>query len=377
MALVLPAATALATAAAPAISKAAGGLLSNLQVAIKNGTRVSSLADLARPARVEPLMIVEKSIAQQPYMEDIAKFSLTNFIGYYVQAINLLMNVGRIDTLKVFDSLNPYRSQGSVKDAVWSMEHYQQGLPSLEAFTQPAERGLVASLEDAQPDSNADIRAEMPKQVFEVDNLAVGKMITVELRDGDQSNKLPILVRLVPAAMPTQSMTHIFTAGGRDTWVDRYHLVRGGQIRAVRDGILGIDLIDDHRRALANDTSGVAQQIIDRRRNNLKKTLVTGAVSMADASNIAVMSKETAVAMGRAMYGKIDSKAVRDKIFDNSYLLMLIVVDERWERVTIYHRGQDMGSDYSFKEIKGAEKNKGPDITEVFKSFHQVLGQGV
>jgi hypothetical protein len=349
------------------------GKLSN--VAIKGG-KIGSLADLARPARVEPLVLVDQSIADQPYMEDIMKMSLTTFAGYYMQAVAMVMNVGRIDTLKVLDSLNPTRSEGSltqaVKDAVWSKESYAQGLPSLEAFQQPMEPGLILSLEDAGGNRAPSLSVEDDsiKKLYEVENLAVGKMLNVELKDGENSGKLPVLIRLLPTKVPSKVLTHIFTATTKNTsWKERYHLWRAGQIRFVRDLMFSIDLIDEHRKALINDTSNVYMTITDRRRNNLTKAAATGTPSMADASNIAVISMATAKDIGRTLAGKIEQVSVRKKIFDATYLMLLVVVDERWERVTVYHRGVDMPTELSFKEIKNSEKGKGPDITEILKAY--------
>jgi len=374
MAIILPAVAAAGAAAVPvlgqAIGKTTGHLIVSLSNLVAKGNSISSLADLSRPARVEPLVLVEKSLEGQPYMEDLMKFGLTTFTGYYMQAVSMITNVGKIDTLKVFDSLNPYRSQGSIKDAVWSNEAYQDGLPKLEAFHQPLEKKLVASLEDADPS----IKAEIPSKLFEADNLAVGKLINVELKDGDHTAKIPVLVRLVPVTVPSQALSHIFTAGGRDSWGDRYRLWKGGQISFVRDLIFGMDMVDQHRKALANDSSGALSEITTRRRNNIRKQAMTGTASMADASNIAVITKQTAKEMGRALYGKLENKAIRDKIFDNSYLLVLMVVDDQYERVTVYHRGVDLVTNYSFREIKGMEKNKGQDVTEMFKVFHQMMG---
>lgn len=383
-----------------ALSKLGNTLLSSLANAVKNGTEITSLADIARPARVEPLVLVDQVLANQPYMESVMKFSLTTFSGYYLQAVSMIMNVGRIDTLKVFDSLNPNRSIGdlNVKDAIWSQETWNNGLPSLEAFTQPVERGLIAvALEAAEfggavmenakgapptPNAPAAPRQSMSvaddsKRIYEIENLAVGKLLNVELRDGDQSKKIPVLIRLLPTKIPSNSLTHMFTAGGADTWGDRWHLVRAGQIRFVRDFIFQIDMLDEHFKALINDKSGTYAAITDRRKNNVKKAALTGSVSLADASNIAVVSSETAKQMASKLYGKLDNMAVRQKIFDNSYLLLLVVVDERWERVTVYHRGLDFATEYSFKEIQNNEKGKGPDITEIFKMFHQSMGSNI
>ena len=346
--------------------------MNKIAAAVSNGQSIKSLADVSRPARVEPLVVIDQPLKDQPYMTDVLKFVLTTFTGYYLQAVSLVMNVGRIDTLKTLDALNPNRSIGGgvskLKDAIFSGEAYSQGLPALEAFDAPMEHpNLVVSVE-ARPDAEVD--DETLKRFYEVDNLAVGKLVSVELRDGEHSAKLPIMIRLVPTTVPSQVITHIFTASSKNrSFKERYHLWRAGQIRLVKDLMLSVDLIDEHRKALLNDTSNVYMTMTDRRRNNVINAINTKTPSMSDASNIAVITKDTAREIGRTMHGKIDSLSVRKAIFDATYLMLLVVVDEQWERVTVYHRGIDQPTDVSFREIKGAEKGSGPDITEVLKAY--------
>lgn len=363
-----------ATIAANAASNAIGAIVQ----AARNGTDISSLADLSRPARVEPLVLVEQTLQNQPFMENVMKFGLTNFAAYYLQAFNMLMNVGRIETLKVFDSLNPNRNFGMGQGAllqgtVLSQEDFEQGLPSLEAYDRPAVPGLIASLESFDEVSGS---AKIDK-LYEVESLSVGKLVNVELKDGDNIAKIPVLIRLQATTVKTDIMTHIFTAGGRDSYGERFQLARAGLLRPIRDLIFGIDLIDEHRRALMNDTSGAYKAITDRRRNNVKKAAMSGVVSAADASNIAVITKETAKVIGQKLYGKLDTQAVRERIFNNSYLLLLIVVDERYEQITVYHRGLDIPGEHSFKEIASAEKGRGQDITEVYKMILGAMGSNV
>ncbi len=363
-----------ATAASGAALKLGSLSMAKIKTAIANGQSTKSLVDLARPARVEPMVIVDKSLEDQPYMTDVMKFALTTFTGYYLQAVSMVIGVGRIDTLKVLDTLNPNRSIGgsarNLKEAVFAAESYAEGLPSMETFEQPMEReDLLVSIEATAGQSLAP-DDETIKRFYEVDNLAVGKLVNVELRDGDQSAKIPVMIRLVPTTVPPNVLTHIFTANAKNTSLkERYHLWRSGQIRLVRDLMFSVDMIDEHRKTLINDTSNVYMTMADRRRNNVVKAVGSQSPSMADASNIAVITKETAKEMARNLYGKIDSLSVRKKIFEASYLMLLIVVDEQWERVTIYHRGIDQPTEVSLREIKGAEKGKGPDITEVLKAY--------
>ncbi len=362
-----------AAAAGGFAAKGSKALLSALNNAKNNGVQVRSLADLARPARVEPLAIIDQDLSRNPFLEDLLKFSLSTFTGYYLQAVNMIMNVGKVNTLKVFDSLNPERSQGSFSNLVWSNEDFSAGLPVVAKSMLPNSR-VIASLESFDGSPVTNLRADMPSKLHEADNLAIGKLINVDLTSEGETIKVPVIIRMVPAVVPSQTLTHIFTVGGTSGVLDRWSLVKAGQISFVQDFIFGADMIRAHRRALVNDKSGTYEKILDRRRNNVARAVATGTVSMADASNIAIVSKSTGKEIGRAMYGKLESSTVRQKLFDNSYLIVLMIVDPDREFVTVYHRDLDVESVYSFKEIKGLEKNKGQDITEIFKSFHQVLG---
>lgn len=375
--------TAIAAAAGITLAKLGSTLLGKIWRAAGSSTKVSSLSDLSKPARVEPLVLIDKPLAEQPYMEDVLKLALSTFTGYYLQAIAMVMNVGRVETLRVLDSLNPHRSVGdlsNIKDAVWSKESYAQGLPSMESFSQTMEPNLIVSIEangkkEADEDKEKDkpgmsVSDDSVKKLYEVENLAVGKLVNVELKDGENSAKLPVLIRLIPTKVAPDVLTHIFTTQAKNSsWKERYHLWRAGQIRLVRDLIFSVDMVDEHRKTLINDTSNVYATITDRRRANSVKSIMTDAPSMADASNIAIISKETARDIAGTMHGKIDSVKVRKQLFDTTYLILLIVVDEQWERVTMYHRGLDAPTEMSFREIKSSEKGKGPDITEILKAY--------
>ncbi|ABY62981.1 virion structural protein [Pseudomonas phage 201phi2-1] len=390
-----------AAAAAGDVKAIGRELMSTVLTAAKASTRVSSLADLAKPCRVEPITLIDQSIADQPYITDLMKLTVSMFAGYYLQAVNMVMGVGRIDTMKVFDTLNPERSLGGLafeshRAAVYDPATYSNGLPSLEAFSQPMRRGLIAeysqekfedawkedapfraSLEDGadkedKPPRNS-ISSSDAHKIYEAENLAIGKLLNVDVTSDGEKKKLPVLVKLIPAVVPSDTLVQIFTGGGRDTWAHRMFLVKSGQIQFWRDFVMGQDMIDAHMKALMSDRNGAYKAIMDRRRNNVSKSVQSGRLSLADASNIAIISATTMKKSANTLFAKIEDKNMRDKIFDNSYLLLLMVVDERWGRVTIYHRGVDLSTSYRIEDVKLAEKSKGQDITEIFKLFNKQM----
>ena len=353
-------------------------LLTRAQYMLKEGQSIRSLSDLGRPARVEPLVVVEESLRDIPEMQDVMKTLSSIFIAYYMQAaVYQGVRIGNISPLKVFDSLNPERVSRSTRDAVWSKESYQDGMPSLEDFNQPMESPhLLVSIESADgkgKDKSNNVLSVGESDVskfYEVPNLVVGKLINIELQDGEHKGKFPVMIRLTPTTAKKGVITHIFTSASKDTsFKEQYHLWRAGQISFWKDLVFSTNLIDQHRKALVNDTSNIYEMITDRRRENYKAGVVSKAPSMADASNILVVSKETAREMGRALYGRLEDKTVRRRFFDSNYLILLAIVDELHNRVVIYHRGYDRPTEASFSEIKGAEKNKGSDISEILKAY--------
>lgn len=373
-------------------------LMATVLTAVKSMSSISSLADITKPLRVEPITIIDQSIADQPYITDLLKLSVSLYAGYYLQAVNMVFCVGKIDTLKVFDSLNPERSGSSAlgfenfRSAVYSRETYANGLPALEAFAQPMREGLIAeyseekyqaSLEAFGDADSSDQKGDKgpvhsmsagdTQKVYEAENLAIGKLVNVEVKSGNEKAKLPVMIKLIPAVVPSDTITHIFTAGGRDTWAHRLFLVKSGQIKFWRDFVAGQDMIDAHMKALMTDKTGAYKTILDRRRNNVSQAIQSGRLSLADASNIAIISTTTLKKAANTLYAKIDDYEVRKKFFDNSYLLMMMCVDERWNRVTIYHRGVELATSWRIDDIKVAEKSKGQDITEIFKMFSKQM----
>src|SRR5690606_4974553 len=188
-----------ASTAGTMVANAADAAMSSLYNAVKNGTRISSLADLSRPFRVEPLTMVDRTLINQPYMEDVMKMSLTQFTVYYMQAFSALMNVGRIETLRVFDSLNPSRSLGFdptslLSGTVVGKEDYSNGFPSLEAYSQRIEPRLIASFEAAPQKMQKDETSTKGtsgtakvEKLYEIENLQVGKLVNVELTNNGET----------------------------------------------------------------------------------------------------------------------------------------------------------------------------------------------
>lgn len=349
------------------------GAITNIFTKAHGSYKTVSLSEVTKLARVEPLTVVSKDCMNLEYLPDVLQ-TLTNvFTGYYLQAVALQTKIDNVNIRKVLDRLNPDRdfhhpAFESHKDIqTISIENYKFRLPGL------GELALEAS-------QSADLQSNLPTPEFsgpeaskvlnENLNMAVGKMVEVTIQSGEQKVKIPVMVRLAPAVIPNQSIVHILALKSEDnTLVERFHAWRAGRIGFIKDFILCQDLIDQHKKALMNDETGVYSEIVRRANNSKAFGAITQNPSLVSASNIFVLSETAAEEVEQKLGGKLDNARTRQKAFENTYAMIIAVIDRNFERVTFYHRGIAASTDVSIRDIKSSNKTKGPDIMDIMNAL--------
>ena len=351
----------------------------------------TSLVDVTKLMRVEPLCIISRDCMSLEYMPDISQSLLTQFCAYYLQAVNMLTRVDHIEIVKVLDRLNPDRdSTGfllSEKLSAESMaiesavtDNYRYGLPT---------RHLRAALETLSRDLHEhayEARDINERIMQEAANLSVGKTLNVHINyatdttqptEGtgatpkDATATLKVSVRLLASLIPNETINTILTAKKEDMSVsERWHAYRSGRISFINDMIFCQDVIDEYKKAMLMDDTGTMQEII-RRVNNAKKFgILTKNPSLVASSNLFVISEEVARSIESELGGRLSDPTVREKAFDSTYAMIIAVVNRDWKRVTFYTRGIASGTDVSVNELKTASKDKGADIMETLKQFN-------
>lgn len=204
----------------------------------------------------------------------------------------------------------------------------------------------------------------------ELANLSVGKQFSVEITDGNHSASIPVSVRLMASSLPSANLVHILSLNNTDnTVMGRYHKWRAGRIEFIKDLVMCQDIIDAHRKNLMADKDGIYTNLVKRSRNNGLATIFSGNPSVATASNLVVMSSDTAAKLELEINGKLDDFKTREKVFKETYLMIVAVIDKQWERVTFYHRGISERTEVGMRDIKAANKGNGPDVSEILKAY--------
>lgn len=353
----------------------------------------NSLVDFTKPARVEAITMIDSRLQHVPEITDVLMSTVNIFSGYYLQAVSLMINVGKVDVIKMLDRLNPSRdplfntltladqistesisfedmdlSDTRLVHHTLSLESYKTQLPMIGKPIGMANYGSV-SLENGRP--NQPLKEGKEIQMDLSTNLSIGKQLSVTLGNPADPATIMVNVRLISTIVPSTLINGVVDHNSRDlSFSERWDLWRSGQIGFWKDLVMCQDLIDEHKKVLNKDTNQVFSEILKRRRNNSISALFSNSSSVATSSNIMIMSSETRKEIERKHGFKLRDNGPRAKIFNETYLMLLIEVDPEMEHVTIYHRNIDLPTQLTFRQLKTANKaGSGPDVGEILKAY--------
>lgn len=390
---------------------------------------VDSLPEYTQSSRVEPIVVIDADVMQWDGLMDLQQSLLAIFTGYYLQAVAISTRVGHIQVMHRLDKLNPNRSVlANMEGPIWSLESFKHGLPfpksrvgmeevsDVDFTEEPVEQetvflteeteqrvaesqaageavrfddtgadqtvilvgepvnGVEPALEaDGSDDKKSSYSMSIPKESIsalkEAANLSVGNLIKVDIQDGNQTVSIPINIRLMTTFTDSNSMVHILSIGNKDISVkERYHAWRADRLEFIKDIVFCNDLIEAHRANLLRDKDGVLSNMLANRNKNKLTTLLSGRPSVATASNIAVISTLTRDKIELELNQSIDSPKVRQKLFKETSLMLLAVVDQSTDRIEIFHRGIAHPTELSLAGIKSSN-NKGPNVSEILKAY--------
>lgn len=348
----------------------------NIAGRINDNAKNTSLVEFTSAARVEPLTIVGSDCIHLEYLPEVLQSLQSIFSGYYLQAIALTATIGNVKVMKILDRLNPNRTptlgsfnNESLKDN-WrlSTEAYKHRLPTT--------TNKIAC-ESEKEDFKTNLDKDSIENVRDLSNLSVGKLLKVNIitntvgPDGKKEcYDIPVSIRLMVSQLPEASITHLLSMDTEDVSIkERYHAWRAGRIDFVKDLIFCQDLITEHKKALMQDKEGTYNEIIGRVNKNKQAGFISNNPSLAMASNLFVISDVTAKNVEDKMGGKLSTYSVRQKIFDSTYIMILVVIDRHSERITFYHRGISAFTTVGLRDIKISNGKSGPDIGDILKAY--------
>lgn len=341
--------------------------------------------------RVEPFTLVDARAVRYPNIKDVLNTAQRLFTGYYLMAVAADNTIDGVKVSKYLDRFAPDRSAGSAALNMLSTESYQFGLPfvgeavGLERYngycTEAAlpysansNQSLFHKTLDAAAATAEDQRGTgmsvnaAAATAKDIDNLAVGQIVDVTIDKDGKKATLPVQIRLRTIGADPAVMREILALGGEDR--SRSAMLRKfrvGEISNFRDLVTNTQYIDRYRQAAMADTSGYFRAAYKRANKGLLATLLTGEASMGVASSIAITTTETIRDVEAVIDGRFSDFRVRQRIFDDSLMMLLFVIDQDHDTVTLYTRDIEQAGVYAIKDLKGGGKSN--DLTDILKIF--------
>lgn len=327
-------------------------------------TQSNSLIKFTERSRVEPIVLIANSLRELPYTPDLMKGLTSIFAGYYLQAVALSTNVGNIDTVRLLDKLNnkrsPIASAASSIDRHIATEAYKDGFPSYDVTDFALENKGAAFGKNTIDKAYDDV------------NLSVGKLLEVNISDGEHTVPLAVAIRLMVRQMPNSALVDILSLDAKKRDVKtRYHQYREGDLKFWRDLVLCQDIINDHRKKLMADSKGGFSEASMNRQKNRLAGIFSLNPSVNTISSIAIIDHQMAKQIERTARIRLSRLRDRDELMNRAGLMLFVVIDTESELATIYHNGIDTYTELTAKELKAAARggSKEPDVGDILKSF--------
>lgn len=352
----------------------------------------SNYVKATQSVRVEPFCLIDSRAVRYANIKDVLNTAQRLFTAYYLMSVAADNTINGIKVSKYLDRFAPDRAAGVATLNMLSTESYQFGLPfvgeaaGLERYSAYCcEAAIPPSIQSPQPSTADQFVGQMDKiaqdhrdtslqvnasaaTAKDIDNLAVGQIVDVTIAKDGKTATLPVQIRLRTMGADPAVMREVLALGGEDrSRAARLRKFRVGEISGFRDLVANQDYIDRYRQAAMADTSGYFRAAYKRVNKGLLATLLTGEPSVGAASSIAVTTMDTIRDVERVIDGRFNDFTTRQRIFEDSLMMLLFVIDTDHDTVTLYTRDIEQPGIYAIKDLKGGGKSN--DLTDIMKMF--------
>lgn len=349
----------------------------------------TSLAEIARLTEVEAITAIDSSLTVHESTTDVLKYINSLWASWYISSAQIMTDTGRIKTTKLLERLNPAKNPSfAVANHILSGVGYVYDNYSGESvnlmdgetvtYTLPTSLPLTSDFSfEANAQATSRETVDRPtslttvrdsNNLSTVANLSVGQSITLTLNDNGAAKDITVNMRLVTVPVNAGVLKTIFTWSQKDLRLkSRMSAYRAGELRFWRDVVLMRDVFTERQRVLMNDKSDLLQSMLSRQSNSMLHSVMTLTPSVGTMSSIVVISADRLRDLElNHLDGRISDYRFRQRVMSATGMMILAVVDPMTEFVKIYTHTNSLPSEFSIKQLKGANRGA-TDISELVK----------
>jgi hypothetical protein len=328
-------------------------------------TKGTSLIEASQAASVNPILIVDESLSGMQQLTEISGVVQNMFAAYYLSAASLMTSVNGVKISETLGPLNPNRSVfeskavGLNESAIDLYSHethnlsIHKSLPFIKDYEKTQNSYSKESLEQGSIETSDVAKEYSPLSVGRVYDINVGNV------EDDKAGvaTVKVVIQMLAFMVKTSYMTDMLTFRSHTDMAlpERWFNFKIGKI-GILDLLFQRDLIAKHRNMLIKDKTGLYKEIVERRNRGTLQGLLSGKPSLAAISNIALISKETALSVEDKLNGQLSKFNIRNAAMESTGLMVLGVVDGAYERVTFYLHSKEVPVIVNFKDFKLGSK---------------------
>lgn len=377
--------------------------LDGLINAIQSADTPTSLTEFAKQSMINSRVYIEKNLATDEILTPLMQNIMSLYCGLVFTAVNLNQNIcgsktvrdisSTVSSAEAFDA----RQKSNTFDSTMSlMKDYFVGSNKDNLLNRPyasmkrndandANRTQIISdnRQDNRSYSNStkiDLKTNSvidpePKSV----SLPSGRILNIPmLTDGKSSFNLQLLIQLFPFFIETDVAQEFINLNFTPSFWRRFTQFQAGEISFFKDFIFSCDLREKRMKALIKDKTGGLADMINKQKNAVASHWMNflrkpGTEKINIASTILILNKNSVDKALNKNGIDLKSSSNRKKFFENSYCMMLVVVDQMYNEVDIYYNGIEAVSTFKYEQIKRESKKDSTDLVSIMKSYAQGL----
>lgn len=329
-----------------------------------------SLPERAQPASIVSKLFIDDTVAEEDIMLDLIGALNQLYVAYIFAALGMESYVDSARTVKDISKL--VSTEAFLDDSVDKLyrELGDNLVPTMEQNVQP---GSEPARGKSGEFSASSVQLEKSEQ-----RLIAGRVVEVGVTNqaGTTSN-VRIMMQLVPRIISSDIAEAFLSMNVPPSVRHRFKQVMAGEIRFMKDFVLAMDQIREHRERLKQDRTGDFKEMLSKQNNSLLKywnNILRIEPNYNSASSVLIMDKQTfKKALSDSGIDKFDEKA-RAQFFSKSFMMMMAVIDTDYNTVDLYLNGIKGVGQYSFNEIEKVGSSKGQGLS--LKDVMSVFGRG-
>ena len=363
-------------------------LLGNLEDSKKRGVIYSrgSIPELLSKFVIEPTILVSNSLQRSESIDDVIKLNLDTFTAFYTQAFNVLTQIHGLESSTTFDLLSSTYAEGTLGFSSESVDKVILNDEEVNKFlTLDADMASYGGYprknksksdtksskdsKDSNSNSSRHASAEANKDDVVKTMVRTIKVNITATNDKGVTAKvsMDVIVKANVIFTPFEDITRLVSMSDESKQFGaRWDEYRSGAI-TLKDLFLASDLIEEAKKAKLRDNKDLIRNMDERSRASLSKLGTSGALGFGKYYQLIVVNANEKISLERRLSGKIEKTKYKNKLLEQVNSMAITVVDEDYERVSMYVKDLSGYSDISLKSLK---KSKGTDdLSDVLKNM--------